>query len=294
MLLYLGLEIQESVEGLVSLSVVFDDGLILLDEPGCSFDGECDLVGGHVFLSTEQHLAKGTDVVLDGLEGMVGVSGDLFDGVLVDEELVNDDALVGERGSHVMDGAASRQDLASFQFPLCYVFPDRAWGQFEEQGDLGVGQDAVLLIGLGEQPGGGVAFEVAELASVSALRGFVMGHEVKDDGNELGLGDGLSVRGSGVLVDGDPGGLSGAEMMGFGIEGLNHIEDGVDQDAPGAFSAELGTFLLEEGDESAVEAFVLLRPELALVGIEALVHFDLHAALEFVAQVNRFFSSWAR
>ena len=84
-----------------------DDGLVFLDEPGRSFDGEGDLVGTHVFSSTEQYLPEGADVVLYGFEGMIGVPGDLFDGVLLDEELVNDDAFVGERGPHVVDGAAA-------------------------------------------------------------------------------------------------------------------------------------------------------------------------------------------
>ena len=273
---------------------MFDDGLVFPDEAWSTFDSKSDLVGGHVFLSAEQHLSKRADVVLNGLEGMVGVPSDLLDGVLFDEELVNDDAFVGEGRAHVMNSAAPGQHLASFQFPLSDVFADRARRQFEQKGHLGIGEDAVLLIGLYKEAGGGVAFEVTQASSVGALRGFVFVEQVQDDGNELGLGDGLAVRGSGVLMDGDPGGLSWPQMMGFGIEGADHPDDGVDQDASGAFAAELRTFFLEEGDQGSLEALVLLRPELALAGIEAFVHFDLHAALEFVAQIHCFFSSWAR
>ena len=47
-----------------------------------------------------------------------------------------------------------------FDFPVRHVLSDGAGGDFEQEGDLGVGEYAVLLIGLPEQTGRRVAFEI--------------------------------------------------------------------------------------------------------------------------------------
>jgi len=234
-------------------------------------------------------LLECADVVLYGFERVMGFAGDLVERVLFDVELVNDEPLMGERGAHVVDGSSPGQDFVVFGLPLRDIFADGGRCDLEQERDLGVGEHAVLAVGLLEQAGRGVAFEIAELLSFGASCGLVGQHEFQYHRDEFRVGDGAAVGGSGVLVNGDPGGLSGLEMAGVRIERANYFGDCLHEDAPRPLAAHLRAFFTEEGEQGALEVLVFLRPELALVGIEAFVHLRLHMHFEPVAQLERFF-----
>lgn len=116
------MEVQQLFEDGALLAVLLYDLLVFLYKPDVSFDGKGGLFGGHAPGPAQDDLPEGADVVLDGLEGVVGVAGDLFYGLLLDKELVNDDAFVGEGRSHIMNGGAAGENLVVFGLPFADVF----------------------------------------------------------------------------------------------------------------------------------------------------------------------------
>ena len=94
---YLWVEVQKLFECSALFSVILNDFFVLPDKPPRALNGECYLIARHAVFLTQHDLAKRPDIVLNGLVRMVGIPGYLFDGVLFDEELMNDDAFVGKR-----------------------------------------------------------------------------------------------------------------------------------------------------------------------------------------------------
>jgi len=74
----------------------------------------------------------------------------LLDGFLLYEEFVDDDCLVRHRRSHVMYDASSWEGLLVLFFPRLDIVAYRCGGYLQQYGNFGVGQNAVLLIGLRE------------------------------------------------------------------------------------------------------------------------------------------------
>lgn len=89
---------------------------------------------------------------------------------------------VREGRAQVVEGAAAGQLALVCLLPRGEVGADGGGGNLQAQGHLGGGQHAGLIVGLLEEPGDGLAFEVAPFGAVGAGFDFLRRQEVQDDG----------------------------------------------------------------------------------------------------------------
>ena len=111
---------------IVLLAVMVGQGAVLLDETLAQFGGEGGLRHVQALALAHEHLFEVGRVAQYGLGAMVGFTADGLNGFALEDEFLQDDFLVGEGGSHVVNAAAGGQQFFMIFFPFAPVGADRA------------------------------------------------------------------------------------------------------------------------------------------------------------------------
>lgn len=171
----------------------FVDGEVFLNErktaPQCMgcFRG-CELLQTAV-----PHPIVLAEVTIDGLQAVVGLTGNQVRFLSFGIALVADDAFVGQAGAHIVQRRSAGNQLLGIAFVFGQDLRDSRFAGAEQLSQIAIGEQPALLVGLLTQAQGLLRQTLLGVEPLDASVDVVGRAEVEDDRNQVGIRDSFSL-----------------------------------------------------------------------------------------------------
>ena len=180
------------------------DGEVLLDQRQAAPQGVSGLLGREPLETAMADAIVLAEITVDRLEAVVGLASDDMRLLAFGVSLPANNPLMSQSCSDIVEGGASRDDGVGEALVLGQHMSDPTVVDAEQLGEVAVGEQSTLLVGLLAEADGLVQQPLGSGETIDALLHVLGGGDVEEDGDEFGVRDALAMAGRVVDADGHP------------------------------------------------------------------------------------------